>query len=122
MKLLFTIFILSTFSYASNASDMSEASNTICQKVKTCGTAQLESQGLPPEMVVMMKSMFDGMCETMIAPYITQTTDAGLEKKAIACLDTINTMSCEDLMKGQGNETQECKEFEKAADEAGIEH
>jgi len=121
MKLFLTIIILGLFSHAVNASDMAEASSTICQKVKSCGTAQLESQGLPPEMVVMMKSMFDGMCETMIAPYIMKTTDAGLEKKAIACLDTINTMSCDDLMNGQGNETQECKEFKKAADEAGIE-
>lgn len=117
------IFLVVLFSFSTSyASDMSEASSTICQKVKTCGTSQLESQGLPPEMVVMMKSMFDGMCETMIAPYITQTTDAGLEKKAIACLDTIKAMSCEDLMQGEGNDTEECKEFERAADEAGIEH
>lgn len=120
MKLALIIFILSISINTSNARDISEASNVICEKVKTCGTAQLETQGLPPEMVVMMKAMFDGMCETMIAPYIIKTADAGLEEKAIACLDSISSMSCEHLMEGQGNETEECEEYKQAAEDAGI--
>ena len=102
------------------ADDIAESSQRICKKVKSCGITQLEDQGIQPEMVEMMKSMFDGMCTTMVAPYIQRANDAGLEKKGIACLDAIEAMSCDELMNGEAENNEACQELEKAADEAGI--
>ncbi len=115
--ILITLFLISNISHADNVAD---STARVCQKVKQCGVAQLEQQGLQSEMIDMMKSMFDGMCDSMVAPYVRQANDAGLEKKALACLETIEALSCKQLMNGAGNETKECKELEKAADEAGI--
>ena len=119
MKFTTLLFAL-LFAGLVQADDIADSSQRICAKVKTCGVAQLEAQGLQSEMVDMMKAMFDGMCQSMVAPYINRANDAGLEKKAMACLDTIEDMSCDQLMNGDGNQTEECKELEKAADEAGL--
>jgi len=118
----FTLLFSFALSFAgtAQAENISNSSQRVCQKIKSCGVAQLEEQGLQPEMVEMMKGMFDGMCESMVAPYIGRANDAGLEDKGIACLDAIETMSCEQLMSGAGNETEACKELEQAADEAGL--
>jgi len=116
----FVIAVLMTVSSLAHADKLTEMTGAVCEKIKTCGVAQLEQQGLPAETVQMMKAMFDGMCTSMVSPYINRTLDAGLEKKAVACLDSIQSMSCPDLMQGGADNSAECKEFEKAADEAGL--
>jgi hypothetical protein len=110
--------ILSTFSLLSHADELSEATDTLCEKMKSCGLAQAKQQNLPPEMEQMMEGMFDGMCKSMVAPYVLSTKDAGLEDKALACLESFNEKSCDELMNNNGGDTEECKEFEKAANEA----
>lgn len=115
-----TVFalLLAATSHLSFADDLAEATDKLCEKMKSCGQQQLKEQNLPPEMAQMMEGMFDGMCQTMVAPYVLSTKDAGLEDKAIACLESFNNKSCDELMKNNGGDTDECKEFEKAANEA----
>lgn len=115
-RLTLCTLVLSSFS--TFASNLSEATNELCQKMKSCGQEQLKQQDLPPEMAQMMEGMFDGMCQSMIAPYVQSTENAGLESKAIACVESINAKSCAEIMNNNGGETQACKDFEKAADEA----
>ena len=103
-----------------SATSLNEATDTLCRKIKSCASAQLEQQDLPPAMLQMMKAMFDETCASMISPYADKATNAGLEKKAIACIASINTLSCTNLMQNSGGETAECKTLEAAANEAGI--
>jgi len=116
------LLLLSTLTLSSiaAATSLNEATDTLCRKIKSCATTQLEQQDLPPAMLQMMKAMFDETCASMISPYADKATDAGLEKKAIACIESINTLSCPALMQDSGGETAECKTLEKAAKEAGI--
>ena len=102
------------------ATSLNEATDTLCRKIKSCASAQLEQQNLPPTMLQMMKAMFDETCASMISPYADKATNAGLEKKAIACIESVNTLSCSTLMQDSGGETAECKTLEAAANEAGI--
>ena len=103
-----------------SATSLNEATDTLCRKIKSCASAQLEQQDLPPAMLQMMKAMFNETCASMISPYADKATNAGLEVKAIACIESINTLNCTSLMQNSGAETTECKALEAAANEAGI--
>ena len=118
-KALLLLFTL-TLPGITTATSLNEATDTLCRKIKSCASAQLEQQDLPPAMLQMMKAMFEETCASMISPYADQATNAGLEKKAIACIESINSLSCTSLMQNSGGETAECKALEAAANEAGI--
>ena len=117
-----TISILSTLTIfiaaGAQARDLGDATNQLCEKIKTCGQQEIAKQDIPPEMRQMMEGMFSGMCQSMVAPYVVSAQHAGLEKKAIACIESIETKSCTDLMENNGAETEECKELEAAAEKA----
>ena len=102
------------------ATSLNQATDTLCVKIKSCATLQLAQQDLPPAMLQMMTAMFDETCASTIAPYADKATNAGLEKKAIACIESINKLSCNTIMKRSGSETSECKTLETAARQAGI--
>jgi len=114
------LLILLTLSGNATASSLTEATNTLCRKIKFCTTAQLKQQQLPPAMLQMMTTMLDETCAKTIAPYANKATNAGLEKKAVACIKSVNDLTCNALMNTSEAETDECKTLEKAANEAGV--
>ncbi|MBQ0719865.1 MAG: hypothetical protein KBT88_15330 [Gammaproteobacteria bacterium] len=114
------LLLLFTLPNTALASSLTQATNTLCSKIKSCATAQMVQQQLPPVMLQMMTAMLDDTCSDIILPYANKATNAGLEKKSIACIESINTLSCSAVMKGAGGETSECKALERAANEAGI--
>ena len=114
--LMVNLFMINT----ANA-DLDQALDDMCDKMKTCSTEEIKRQGLSDDMVTMMSAMFDGMCKTWVNPYANAMGEAGLEKKAEACIDSMVSASCETLMQSEGEFlTDECEAFEKAADEAGV--
>jgi hypothetical protein len=116
---LFSIILLLVFStFNVHATELSDAVNELCEKMKVCGQEQLAQQDLPPEMAQMMEGMFNGMCQAIVAPYVASTQNAGLEDKAVACLNSFKDRSCQELMENNAGETEECEEFEEAANEA----
>ncbi len=118
-KSLALLFIL-TLPGVGVATSLNEATSTLCVKIKSCATAQLQQQELPPAMLQMMTALFDETCANTITPYADKATNAGLEKKAVACIESINRLSCDTIMNHSGSETDECKALEKAAQQAGI--
>ena len=101
--------------------ELEEAIGQMCSKMKTCSIAEIKKQGLPEEMIGTMTVMFDGMCKTWMIPYANTIGQAGLEDKAEACIDSMVSQSCENLMQSEGQfRSKECVEFEKAADAAGV--
>lgn len=119
IKILPLLFLL-TLPGITRATSFTEATQTLCNKIKSCTTIQLKQQQLPPAMMQMMTAMLDETCAKTIAPYARKATNAGLEKKAIACINSINALSCDALMNTSEAETSECRALEKAANEAGI--
>lgn len=114
---LFAGLLCSTAVQAESIDDMTQK---VCAKVRLCGTEEIQKQGLAPEMEQMMNMMFDSMCTSLVAPYVTQTKDAGLESLASACMSSIESMNCDKLIDGGADNSQACVAFEKAAKEAGI--
>jgi len=115
-----SLLILFTLPGIAAASSLTEATNTLCSKIKLCATAQMSQQQLPPAMLQIMTAMLDESCAKTIAPYADKATNAGLEKKAVACIKSINALTCNTLMNTSEAETDECKVLEKAANEAGV--
>ena len=114
------LFACLLFLTAAQAESVDEMTQKVCAKVKLCGTQEIEKQGLAPEMEQMMSMMFDSMCTSIVAPYVNQTKDAGLESIANACMSSIESMNCDKLIDGGADNLQACIAFEKAAKEAGI--
>lgn len=117
LAILIACGLFSTNLLADEGKDMTQE---VCKKIKTCGTAEIELQGIPPEMQQVMKNMLDSMCTSVVAPYVSQTLDAGLQSQAEACLTDIEAMACDELMNGGADNSEQCIEFEKAAKAAGI--
>ena len=121
-KLIFTTLLVGNlFTINVANADLDQAMNEMCAKVKTCSVAEITRQGLPEDMVTMMTAMFDGMCKTWMEPYGNALGKAGLEDKAQACIDSMVAVRCETLMESEGSfQSKECEEFERAADESGV--
>lgn len=117
----FTMAIMLLMLSTTVSADLDEATVKLCTKIKTCSLAEIEKQNLPEEMATVMTAMFDGMCQTWVKPYAQTLGNAGLEKKAEACIDSMVSQSCQTLMEAEGEFTSaECEEFKRAADEAGV--
>ncbi|MFT5612264.1 MAG: hypothetical protein ACI9WC_002773 [Arenicella sp.] len=114
------LFVCLLFLTAAQAESVDQTTQKVCAKVKLCGTLEIEKQGLAPQMEQMMSLMFDSMCTSIVAPYVNQTKDAGLESMASACMSSIESMNCDKLIDGGADNSQACIAFEKAAKEAGI--
>ena len=117
---LAALFACILFSTAAQAESVDEMTQNVCARVKLCGIEEIKKQGLAPDMEKMMHMMFDSMCTSIVAPYVTQTKDAGLESMANACMSSIESMNCDKLINGGADNSQACVAFEKAAKEAGI--
>lgn len=120
MRSILFVLMMMTSSFAFS-DDLQSKTDKLCDKVKTCSLEQMGQQDLPEEMKAMMMAMFESTCSVYVKPYIAAVDDAGLAKKADKCMDSFIDKDCSEIMSGQdGVETPECKEYEAAAEEAGI--
>lgn len=95
----------------------------LCNKIKKCTLEQLSQQELPEQMRQMVEEMVNSQCDAMSQQYEGAIADADLADKAHACVASITNKSCDELIKtGQNFNSPACTEFEKAAEEAGIEY
>lgn len=111
------LLIFSGFVHANQVADMSEA---VCQKVKACGVEQIAAQQIPEEMQAAVVALFEGMCATMVAPYIDRSIEAGLEDMAVACLEAVEALDCEELVDSNADDIPVCQEYKEAAEAAGV--
>jgi len=101
-----------------NADDLNESSDQLCEKIKACAAKEVKvEREMSVEKKDMMEAIYGDLCESVISPYIVKTENVGLQAKAVACLDAINAMGCNDLLGGAGSETKACAEFQDAAQE-----
>lgn len=101
--------------------DLNQSTSAMCQKFKTCSIAELEKQNLSADSIATLVESFDSMCQSWVKPYSQTLGQAGLESKAVACIDSMVARSCDDLMGAQGKfSSPACDQFQKAAENAGI--
>ena len=119
MTRLSFVFLL-LFANLANAEKVVEMSEAVCAKVKACGIEQIAEQQIPEEMQAAVVTLFEGMCATMVAPYIDRSIEAGLEDQAVACLEAVEAQSCDELVDSGADEIPVCQEYKEAAEAAGV--
>jgi hypothetical protein len=102
------------------ADELADASRALCDNVKSCALEQMASQELTPEMRQMMEPMLANMCTQMNSKIKEVPTDHGLYKPALACIRSMQSLTCEQMQNGMETQTPECQEYEKLAREAGV--
>ena len=108
-----TPLLFSSFSFA-DIKEFDNAVNALCKKTKVCTSELIEADSnIPPEMKTMMNSFLDEMCSNYARiGEFAENTD--LIESATACLNSMATRSCNDLLNAD-EETDECIQFEKVA-------
>jgi hypothetical protein len=117
-SILFACLMCAITVSAVRAEEFTEASQTLCEKVKSCAMEQLQSANLPPQAREMMQPTLDTMCEQMQAKVGDVPTGHALYKPAVACMQSMNTLTCEMLQSPDNLATPECEEYEKLARES----
>lgn len=102
------------------ADELTEASRGLCDNVKTCALEQMATQELTPEMREMMEPMLANMCTQMNSKIKEVPTDHGLYKPAVACIRSMQSLTCEQMQNGMQTQTPECQQYEKQVKAAGI--
>lgn len=95
------------------ADDITSAATELCEKVKSCALAQIKEQELTPEMKQMMQPMLDNMCATMQSRVGEVDTGHTLHDPALACMRSMEKLSCQQMMNPEQVQTSECEEYEK---------
>lgn len=98
------------------ADNYTDASLALCEKVKSCAIAQMGEQDVTPEMQKMIQPMLDNMCANMSASMPEVAKEHALYKPAMACMNSLEALSCEQMQEGTGSETPACKEYEALAE------
>ena len=102
--------------------DLKEDVLALCDKIEACVLEQVESQNLPPQVKELLANgIFDKQCTQALQKYETNVADSGLENEAQACVGSLLEQDCAALIESaNGNQSEECTAFEKAANEAGV--
>ena len=115
---LYYVAVLGLLSFNAAAGDMETKSQQFCEKIRSCTLAEMASQDVPPEMEAMLKPLIDGMCTKMMAEMEAEEVPKALEDDAMACMDSMNALSCSALMNGEA-ETKACDDFQDKAERQG---
>ena len=95
--------------------DMAGSALRLCEKVKGCALEQIAQEDFTPEMRQMMEPMLDNMC-VQVQSQITQVpTGHSLYDPALACMQSMEALSCEALRDGSQAKTPQCQAYEEAA-------
>ena len=95
--------------------NMANSALRLCEKVKGCALEQIAQEDFTPEMRQMMEPMLDNMC-VQVQSQITQVpTGHSLYAPALACMQSMEALSCEALRDGNQVKTPQCQAYEEAA-------
>ena len=88
--------------------------STLCEKTKSCAIDEIK-KSLPENMHEMAVGMVSQACASIEQSYayLEQSEYADLIDSATACMKSMSSKDCAELMNNP--ETQECKDYEKEA-------
>ncbi len=122
LKRLVNVILLSMVIVApvSRADELADAAQTLCEKVKSCAIAQMEGQELTPETRQMMQPMLDSMCTQVRGKVGEVPTGHPLYDPAVACMQSMNSLTCENMQDAGDMVTPACEEYENLVRESGA--
>lgn len=99
------------------ADDLTDAAQGLCDSVKSCALEQIAKEDLTPEMRQMMEPMLESMCTNIQSKVQEVPMDHRLYKPAVACMRSMESLTCADMQNPDRMSTPECREYEKLARE-----
>jgi hypothetical protein len=110
------LIISTIFSVPTLADEYADGSLALCEKIKSCALAQMGSQEITPEIRQMMQPMLDGMCSNMMVSMPEVAESHAMYKPAMACMKSLEALSCEQMQQTSEANTPACKEYEALAE------
>jgi hypothetical protein len=116
MKYIIAILLFLNVLQIASADTIEQQSLQLCEKIKSCALAELEGQDMSADMKSMVLSSMDGMCQAMATEFSNENVKEyeDLRKQATACMVSLSSLSCPQLMDG-ATDTPECVALEKSA-------
>lgn len=109
LTLSLCLYLLAT--QAVFASDIQSSVNRLCEKVEQCMMPEIEASDIPASMLDQMVTQMRNQCRSMY-DWSDKVLEGDLKDAAIACLDSMSDVSCDELMGENEIQTAECKAYE----------
>ncbi len=114
-KFSVAVILACLFSTHASSDDFADSALQLCEKVKGCAIAEMNQADLTPEVRQMMEPMLATMCSSMQANIQQVPSGHKLYKPALACMKSMNEMSCKDMQSQESYQTGACKTYEELA-------
>ncbi len=115
-RLVLGVLVLFSATVVAQNEEFVTATNKVCEKMKSCSLAELEAQNLAPEIMAMMRPMMSEMCSQVLGQFEVALTSHAYYKPSIACLNSIENLSCSEILNSRSDVTPECAAFRKLVD------
>jgi hypothetical protein len=102
----------------SQADDLTDAAQALCDSVKTCALEQVASQNVSAEEMAKMGPLLDNMCANMRSQVQDVPADHKLYQPAVRCMRSMVSLDCQQMQTPESAKTAECTEYEKLAVQA----
>jgi hypothetical protein len=103
------------FSAHALSDDFADSALQLCEKLKGCAIAKMNQSDLTSDVRQMMEPMLATMCFTMQDSIQQVPSDHELYGPALACMRSMNEMSCEDMQNQKSYQTGSCITYEELA-------
>lgn len=97
---------------AAQNEDLASEMNKFCDKMKSCATEQMAGSGLSSDMEAMIMQNMEGVCAGMEAQFQAAVSNNRMYQPALACLRSMQSMSCQQLQDSDGAASAECERYE----------
>jgi len=95
------------------ADELAAEAMKLCEKVKSCAMSQIAEEDITPEVRQMMQPMLDNLCVDMRNSMGEIPPGHHRYQPALACMRSMQKLSCEAMQDEQGMKTPECDTYEK---------
>jgi len=109
--------MLSTYS---NADELTDAAEGLCDTVKTCALEAVAGQELTDELRQKMEPILEGNCAQMRSRVQVVPANDKLYQPAVGCLRSMASLSCPLLHNAGEIKTPECAEYDQLVKAAGT--
>ena len=118
MKTVYAMYavLMMSLSATLQAADIGDSYNVLCEKMKSCALKSIGEADLTPDVRAMVMASLEGACVAIQQQVSNVAETHPLHGAASACMDSMTTLSCEELENSSDEKTPECARYEKMAE------
>lgn len=101
---------------AAQADELGEETQKFCEKMKHCALDDVAASDLSADMKQMISQQLDMACAGIQARFDLVTRTHALYGPAVACVKSMQAMSCEDIQQSDDSVSAECERYQQMAE------